>query len=266
MLKYPNIDPVIFEIGPISLKWYGVAYVAGILLATMLIRYYDSKDLKELDSNKIDDFVVYLIIGIIAGGRMGYVIFYGFEYYSSNPLEILKIWEGGMSFHGGLMGVVISAWIFSTKNKINKLYLADLLCLAAPIGLFFGRIANFINGELYGRVTQSKFGMIFPNGGLFPRHPSQLYEAFFEGLVLFILLNILWLFKDISKRRGLVFSYFLMFYGVFRFWVENFRQPDANIGLLFGSITMGQLLTIPIVFIGLIINLYVTSKLVKKSK
>ena len=205
-----------------------------------------------MDPKKFEDLLVYVTAGIILGGRLGYVFFYSPSFFFQNPMEIFMIWRGGMSFHGGFLGVIVAAFVFASRNNIHTLYLADILACVAPIGLFFGRIANFINSELYGRVTDAPWGIIFPNGGSLPRHPSQLYEAFLEGLVLFIVLITA---NYMTKARffpGTLLGLFLLGYGIFRSFVELFREPDSHIGFIFNNITMGQILSVPMIFIGIL--------------
>jgi phosphatidylglycerol:prolipoprotein diacylglycerol transferase len=200
------------------------------------------------------------MIGIIIGGRLGYVIFYNPDYYLNNLLEIFKLWNGGMSFHGGFIGVVFAVIYSSKISKTAILILADLIAIVAPIGIFFGRLANFINGELYGRITNHSFGMIFPNAGNSPRHPSQLYEAFFEGFVLFIIMLLFIKFTNILNKKGLITALFLSCYGSFRFIIEFFREPDANIGLLYFNFSMGQLLSLPMIIVGLYFIIFIARK------
>ena len=200
------------------------------------------------------------MIGIIIGGRLGYVIFYNPDYYLNNLLEIFKLWNGGMSFHGGFIGVVFAVIYSSKISKIAILILSDLIAIVAPIGIFFGRLANFINGELYGRITNHSFGMIFPNAGNSPRHPSQLYEAFFEGFLLFIIMLLFIKFTNILNKKGLITALFLSCYGSFRFIIEFFREPDANIGLLYFNFSMGQLLSLPMIIVGLYFIIFIARK------
>ena len=205
-----------------------------------------------MDPKKFEDLLVYVTAGIILGGRLGYVFFYSPSFFFQNPMEIFMIWRGGMSFHGGFLGVIVAAFVFASRNNIQTLYLADILACVAPIGLFFGRIANFINSELYGRVTDAPWGIIFPNGGPLPRHPSQLYEAFLEGLILFIILTTT---NYTTKARffpGTLLGLFFLGYGIFRSFVELFREPDSHIGFIFNNITMGQILSVPMIFIGIL--------------
>ncbi len=252
-MKLPIVDPIIFQIGPLAIRWYSLAYVAGLIFAWLIIKYFNKQN-KVFDEKKVgDDFFMYGIFSIILGGRLGYVLFYNLPFYLKHPIDILKIWEGGMSFHGGLIGVIIGSYLFCKKHKINLLSFTDLLAVAIPIGLFFGRIANFINLELYGRVTTSKLGMVFPGAGDMPRHPSQLYEASLEGLLLFIILFSLAKFTNIKNRKGCLSGIFLIGYGISRFTVEFFREPDIQIGYIMKYFTLGQLLTIPIIIIGILL-------------
>lgn len=249
-MQLPILDPVICQIGPLAIRWYSLAYVFGIIFAWFIIKYFNSKQ-EVFDDKKIsDDFFLYGVLSIILGGRIGYVLFYNFLFYIQNPLDIFKIWQGGMSFHGGLIGCIIGSYLLCKKYKINYLAFCDLLCLAAPIGLFFGRIANFINMELYGRITTSKIGVIFPNAGPLPRYPSQLFEAFLEGLVLFCILFSLAKFTKIRKYNGALSGIFLIGYAISRFIVEFFREPDIQIGYILNTFTLGQFLTIPFFVLG----------------
>jgi phosphatidylglycerol:prolipoprotein diacylglycerol transferase len=255
MLTYPDIDPVIIAIGPLAIRWYSVAYVAGILLGCFYADYLNKKPPAQKELRVFDDFMTWAVLGIVLGGRLGYVFFYNFGYYTEHPLDIIKLWEGGMSFHGGFLGVVTACIMYCRKIKLNPLILFDLTACSAPIGLFFGRLANFVNGELYGRVTNSTWAMVFPNGGPFPRYPSQLFEAALEGLVLFIILAYLANFTQARQRLGLLSGVFVAGYGISRIIIENFREPDAQIGFLFSHITTGQLLSAPMVLggVGLVI-------------
>ena len=249
-----NFDPVAIEIFSFEIRWYSLAYIFGILLGWLYCKKKLINDKKILVL--FDDLLAYLIIGIIVGGRIGYVIFYNPEYYLENLHQILMIWNGGMSFHGGLIGVFLATIIFSRKHKIDPYIFLDLISLVAPIGIFFGRIANFINGELYGRITENNIGIIFQNGGPLPRHPSQLYEALFEGIILYLILNFLFFLTKLKKIKGAVTGLFLLFYGFFRFFIEYFREPDNQIGLILNQFTMGQILCIPMMIIGIIIFKY----------
>ena len=254
ILIHPSIDPVIFSFGLIQVRWYSLAYIFGFLIGVFLIKRINQNKIK----NKIiDDFFIWSIIGVILGGRIGYILFYNINTLFINPIEIFYIWKGGMSFHGGLLGIIFSMILFSKKKSINFFYLSDLVSIVAPIGLFLGRIANFINVELYGRITDFPFAIIYPTIDKFPRHPSQLYEAFFEGLVLFI---ILFFFnrKKIDRSSGIITGLFLIYYGIFRILIEFLREPDSHLGLFFDFISMGQLLSLPLIAIGLLI--YATRK------
>lgn len=249
---FPNIDPVAFAAGPFVVRWYALAYLCGFLLGWRYCLALAGLE-KDHRPNKedVDDFLSWAIGGVILGGRLGYVLFYQFEYYAANPMDILKVWQGGMSFHGGALGVIIALFVFSHLRKFNVLRLADYVCACVPIGLFFGRLANFANGELYGRVTESAWGMEFPNGGPLPRHPSQLYEAALEGAVLFLILLLLVLNPKVRAKPGIVAGAFLAGYGIFRAIIEFFREPDPYLGLIGGVISMGQILSLPMILAGL---------------
>lgn len=248
MIPYPKIDPAIFRIGPLEIRWYGFMYVLSFLAIISLVKYQIKKiGFKQIEPH-LDNLNLVLIISVILGGRLGYVLFYNFSYYISHPLEIFATWLGGMSFHGGVIGVILGGYIFCRIKKIDFWRAADLYIVPLPIGLGLGRIGNFINGELYGRTTDVPWGMIFPGGGPVPRHPSQIYEALLEGLVLFL---ILWTLKNKRLASGSMLAIFLCLYGVFRIIVEQFREPDAHIGFLFGSLTMGQLLSSFMILVGI---------------
>lgn len=250
-MEFPNIDPVALQIGPIAIRWYALAYIAGFLLAwrwcMMLAGRFDPLRPTAQD---MDDFLIWAILGTILGGRIGYVIFYNLATYADDPLAALQIWQGGMSFHGGLIGVTAAMILFARSRGFSPFALGDLVAAGVTIGLFFGRIANFINGELYGRVTQVSWGVVFPHGGPEPRHPSQLYEAVLEGLVLFVILAVLARREEIRRRPGVVAGAFLIGYGCFRFLVEFVREPDPQLGFLWLGATMGQLLCIPMAALG----------------
>ncbi|AZL16464.1 prolipoprotein diacylglyceryl transferase [Rickettsiales endosymbiont of Stachyamoeba lipophora] len=247
---FHNINPVLFAFGPLEIKYYGLAYALGMLIGIELIKRVYNHNFK-ITPKELDTLLVYIIFGVIIGGRMGYICFYQPEKFLS--LELFYIWKGGMSFHGGLGGVIAAIYLFAKKFKYNFLNITDHLSMVTPIGLFLGRIANFINGELFGRVTDRSWGVVFQYGGNIPRHPSQLYEAFFEGVVLFAVLNLLYFKTNISQYAGRLSGVFLLGYGVFRLLVENFREPDFQLGLLFGSLTMGQILSIPMILFGIIL-------------
>ncbi len=249
---FDYLDPVIFSIGPVSIKWYAIAYIAGILIGQQYAIYLVKKFQLKITKLQLEDFITWLIISMIIGGRLGYVIFYKPMEYLRNPIEILKIYEGGLSFHGAVIGICTGMLIFSKLKKINFLLLLDLTSSAAPIGIFFGRCANFINLELFGRITDSSFGIIFP-GDYVARHPSQLYEAFFEGIILFFIL-LIFTFKCKSiVKHGLNSGIAMFFYGFFRIILENFREPDPELGLIFLNFTMGQLQSIPLLIVGLVL-------------
>ena len=256
-MNFPTIDPIAFTIGPLAIRWYSLSYIFGILIGLIFVNKVIISYKNNITKNDIYDLLNYLIIGIIIGGRFGYVLFYNLEFYFHNPVEIIKIWNGGMSFHGAILGIIISISWFSFKYNKSFFDLTDIICLASPIGIFFGRIANFINGELYGKITSYTLGVIFPRGGNLPRHPSQLYEAFFEGLILFIILNCLFFFTKLKSKSGVISGLFLILYGSFRFSIENFREPDAQIGLLWNFLSMGQLLSIPMIASGSVLLIYV---------
>lgn len=249
-MTFLSIDPIIFSIGPLAISWYSLSYVVGILLGWFYATKIIEKFNPPITKKNLEEFITYAIIGIIVGGRLGYVLLYNPYKYFSNPVEILKTYEGGMSFHGGTIGMIIAAYIFCKRYKLNFLNLTDIIAPVVPIGLFFGRIANFINGELYGRITDSSIGMIFPNSDLMPRHPSQLYEAFFEGLVLFCILAYAVFKCKTLKKQGLNLGLYLMFYSIFRITIEIFREPDVQIGFIAGGLTMGQVLSIPLLLLG----------------
>jgi phosphatidylglycerol---prolipoprotein diacylglyceryl transferase len=249
-----NIDPILINLGPIHLSWYGLMYVIGFVAAYLLVRYRMKKRDFGLSKPELEDLFFYLIFGLIIGARLGYVLFYDLKMYLSEPLEIFAVWHGGMSFHGGLIGVLVVGIVFSRKHHKSFWKIADLFIVTAPIGLGFGRIGNFINGELYGRVTDVPWGMIFPRGGPLPRHPSQLYESLLEGWVLFALL---WLMKD-GKRipQGGLLALFLILYGCFRFFVEFFREPDPQLGFVLGPFSMGQVLCFLMIVGGVALYFY----------
>ena len=258
-----SLDPVLIDLGFFQIRWYSIAYILGIILGWL----YANKIIKSTEKNKynfvqistqqFDSLIVYLVIGIIIGGRLGYVIFYNLEYYSQNFFEIIKLWQGGMSFHGGLLGVVISIIIFSKKNKISFFKIADIVSCVAPIGIFFGRIANFINGELYGKISSLPWSVIFPSAGNSPRHPSQIYEALLEGIVLYLIINYFALKKDLIYKPGFISSLFLIIYSILRIFSEIFREPDSHLGLLFNYFSMGTLLSLLTIIFGLFIILFV---------
>ncbi len=234
-----NFDPVAIEIFSLEIRWYSLAYIVGILIGWYLAKnYFSTKEIKE----KFDDYITYVIIGLIIGGRLGYVLFYNLEFYINNFLDIFKIWHGGMSFHGGVIGIVIASILFSKKNNENIFNYLDIISLVSPIGIFFGRIANFINSELYGFETSLPWGVQFIQIDNLYRHPSQIYEAILEGLILFLILLFFWK-KEKFKTPGKLSSLFLIFYSTFRFIVEFFRVPDEQLGYILLNLTMGQLIS-----------------------
>lgn len=250
MLTFPTIDPVLIEIGPVALRWYSLAYITGFLLGWWWIRRLIQREPGILTREQLDDLLFWAVLGVVLGGRLGYVLFYNAPHYLEHPGAIFAVWEGGMSFHGGMLGLMAAVWWFARARECSFLRIMDLIAAAGPIGLFLGRLANFINGELYGRVTNSPLGMVFPNGGPEPRHPSQLYEAVLEGFVLFFVLWALIRYADALKKPGLIGGSFLAGYGLARFSVEFFREPDAHLGFLFAGATMGQLLSLPMIALG----------------
>ena len=259
-LIHPNIDPVILSFGQISIRWYGLSYVLGFIIGFYLIKKINNYLKKPLNSKTIDDFLIWTALGVIFGGRIGYVLFYQTSSLINNPIEILYIWRGGMSFHGGLIGTFVSSLIFAYKKNLNFFILTDFITTVVPIGLFLGRIANFINVELYGRVTNFYIGMVYPTIDLERRHPSQIYEAIFEGLIIFIVL-ILIIRKNLSNSLyGVNTFLFLIMYGSFRFFIEFLREPDSHIGFIFKNYTMGQFLCIPMIIGGIIIYLFFIKK------
>ena len=259
-----NFDPVLIDFGILQIRWYSLAYISGILLgwfyAIKIIELLAKKhNVKVLNKTIFEDLIIYLIIGIVLGGRLGYVFFYNFNYYSVNFVEIFKIWEGGMSFHGGLLGVIIAAIIFSKIKGINFYYFADIISCVAPIGIFLGRVANFINGELFGKVSNLPWAIIFPEGGNFARHPSQIYEAVLEGAVLFLIINFLAIKKKLLLKPGYISGLFLIFYSIARIIGENFREPDVHLGYFFNYFSMGAILSILTFLSGCCIIFYIKS-------
>jgi phosphatidylglycerol:prolipoprotein diacylglycerol transferase len=252
-LAFPNIDPVIVHIGSFGIRWYAVAYMVGLIIGWRTMRWQVTKPPRAMTPEQVDDFLTWATLGVVLGGRLGYVLFYKPLYYLTNPLEILAIHNGGMSFHGGALGVILAMALFCRNRKLSFVAAGDAICPVVPIGLFFGRLANFINGELFGRPAPPDlpWAMVFPAGGPLPRHPSQLYEAGLEGLILFSLLHLLWRNESLRQRRGFLSGIFLAGYGTARIIGEIYRQPDPFLGFLWGGATMGQLLSIPLVLVGL---------------
>ena len=257
-LTFPNIDPVAFQIGPFPVRWYGLAYMVGILLGWYYLRVLiqDKRlwrnGIAPANADQIDDFLLWVTLGIVVGGRLGFVFLYEPAYFLANPIEILAVWNGGMAFHGALLGVCLACYVFARKNNINLFSLADLLSAATPLGLFFGRVANFINSEHFGRPTDVAWGMIFPNGGPDVRHPSQLYEAALEGIVLFLFLRFLSHNQFELKSPGTITGAFFIGYGFSRIFCELFRVPEAVHALNFGPVTTGQIYSIPMIIAGII--------------
>lgn len=254
---YQSLDPVAFSLGPLSVRWYGIAYVVGFICAALILYRVARRWKVRVDVDALLTVMVSVIVGVIVGARLGYVLFYGDGYYLSHPLEILAFNKGGMSFHGGLIGALLSGIVAARITKIPYLTLADLGCIAAPVGLFFGRCANFVNGELWGAPTDAAWGVVFGGAaGMMPRHPSQLYEALLEGVVIFIVLYALSR-REPPRPRGMFLGLFLMMYGTFRFLVEFVREPDVQLGYLWGGwLTMGQLLSLPLIIVGVAVFVY----------
>jgi len=262
ILTFPRIDPILISIGPLAVRWYALAYIVGIIAGWIYARAIIASPklwggAAPFTVAAFDDFIVWITLGIILGGRIGYVLFYNFAHFSEHPVEILQLWNGGMSFHGGMLGSVLATVLFAFRRGISVLSLGDVTLAVAPIGLFLGRIANFINGELWGRPSDMPWAMIFPSGGPIPRHPSQLYEAALEGLLLLVVLGVL-VRCGALRRPGLVSSSFAVGYGVLRIFCEFFREPDAQLGFLWGGLTMGMLLSIPLILAGVIGLIFAT--------
>ena len=248
-LHFPEFDPVIFSLGPVSLHWYGLMYLVGFVFAMWLATRRANRPGSGWTKNEVENLLYAGFLGVFLGGRIGYVLFYNLPVFLADPLYLFRVWDGGMSFHGGLVGVLLMGWWWSRRNKKKFMDVVDFVAPLVPPGLFFGRIGNFINGELWGGVTDGPLGMVFPTGGPLPRHPSQLYEAGLEGLVLFV---VLWVYSSRIRPTGRVSGLFAVLYGVFRFAVEFVRQPDPQLGYLaFGWLTMGQLLCVPLLIAGL---------------
>ena len=251
LIAFPMIDPVAIQIGPLGIRWYALAYIAGIVCAWQLSRRLMVAKPAVATPVQMDDFITWATLGIIIGGRLGYVLFYRPGYYIFNPWEIPMVWQGGMAFHGGALGVIVAAWLFCRGQKLSPLGFGDRVAVGVPIGLFFGRIANFVNAELYGRPSDAPWAMVFPTdpAGL-PRHPSQLYQAGLEGVALFAVMLALFAVPGLRARRGFLTGALIAGYGVARIAGEFFRQPDAHLGFLFVGATMGQMLSIPMILIG----------------
>jgi len=250
-LPFPAIDPVLISLGPLAIRWYSLAYIAGLLLGWQGMKRLSRHSPKAMTEQHAEDMLLWLTLGVVIGGRLGYVLFYDLAYFIENPAKIVMVWLGGMSFHGGILGVTIFGYLFVRKHKLNFLAVADVVACVSPIGLFFGRIANFINGEHFGRPTDVGWAMVFPRGGPLPRHPSQLYEAALEGLLLFIILQFLWRNEAIRTKPGILTGVFLAGYALARSSLEFVRDPDEIINLVITEITIGQLLSLPMLLIGL---------------
>ena len=242
-----DFNPVFLAMGPIHLRWYGLMYVIGFLIGGKILKFLVKRGFFQVREKGVDSLITYLLIGMFLGARLSYVFIYNWSYYQNHIVEVLFVWQGGLSFHGAVIGMVLGAWVFARKHKIPLIQVTDSMALAGSQGLFFGRLGNFINGELYGRITESPLGMIFSTGGPYPRHPSQLYEGIMEGIVLSF---VLWMLFKRVKIYGILTMMFLIGYGVFRFTIEFFRQPDSELGFYFHWMTMGQILCSLMVFIG----------------
>jgi len=257
LIDFPAFKPIAIEIGPFAIRWYALAYISGIVFGWLYARSLLKKERlwsgpAPMSLVQIDDFILWVTFGIILGGRTGYVLFYNLPFFIDHPAAIFKLWEGGMSFHGGFLGCVVAVMWFARRNGIPILSLGDVVTAVGPIGLFLGRLANFINSELWGRVTDAPWGVIFPNGGPLPRHPSQLYEAFLEGIVLFTVLAVM-VRMGALKRPGLILGSFIAIYALARIAGEMFREPDPQLGFLWGGLTMGMLLSVPMIFAGIVL-------------
>jgi len=254
VIPYPHINPDLFKIGPLHVRWYGLMYVLGFVASYLLIPRQERSRAIGLQGSRVDSLMFFVFVGLLAGARLGYILFYQYHNLADflrHPIEIIAVWQGGMSFHGGLVGCVIAGWLFCRKNKMPFWAVADSVVVTAPIGLGLGRIGNFINGELFGRPSDVPWAMVFPLGGPMPRHPSQLYEALMEGAVLFVLL---WVLRKRAFPDGMMIAFFLVFYGAFRFVIEFFREPDVHLGFILGPLTMGQLLSASMVLAGLVLH------------
>lgn len=250
MINYPAINPIAVSLGPLKIYWYGIMYLIGFFAAWVLAQYRARQNVI-LTKNQATDLIFYCALGVVLGGRVGYILFYNFSGFVQHPLSLFKIWQGGMSFHGGFLGVFLAIYLYARSIGQPVFKLTDFIVPLVPIGLGAGRIGNFINGELFGKITNLPWAMIFPNGGPFPRHPSQLYEFFLEGILLFV---ILWTYSEKPRAVGKVSGVFLIFYGAFRFFAEFFRQPDPQIGFIaWNWLTMGQLLSIPMILLGFVL-------------
>ncbi len=258
MIQYPHIDPVAVNLGPLKVHWYGLMYLIGFAAIWFLGRIRAKRSFAPIEPEAMDDLVFYGAMGAILGGRIGYILFYNFNQFLADPIVLFKVWQGGMSFHGGMLGVFVAMWLYASKYSCRMFELTDFIAPMAPIGLFAGRIGNFINGELWGRTTDVPWAMVFPGAGPLPRHPSQLYEAFFEGIVLFV---ILWFFSSKPRPMMSVTGMSLLWYGIFRFGVEFIRMPDAHLGYLaLNWVTMGQILSLPMIVVGALLIFFAYKK------
>ncbi len=254
-----DFNPVLVDLGFLQIRWYSLAYIFGITLGWMcginIIKKTEKNkyNFEQISRLNFDDLIIYIVIGMILGGRIGYIVLYNFEYYSNNLIDMLKLWQGGMSFHGGLLGTIVSIFLFSRNKKLNFFKLSDIVACVAPIGIFLGRIANFINGELYGKTSTLPWAVIFPLGGNVSRHPSQIYEAILEGLILFILINFLAVKKKLIFKTGQISGFFLIASSLFRIFSENFREPDVHLGYFFNYFSMGTLLSFLTLIVGCLI-------------
>ena len=250
-IPYPMIDPIALSIGPFAIRWYALAYIFGLISGWRYCLWVARRPPAVASQTALDDFLVWATLGVVLGGRTGYVLFYKPDFYFANPSEILQLWHGGMSFHGGALGVIAAMWLFCRQRSLSFLAFSDIITAAVPIGIFFGRLANFVNSELWGRPTNVPWAMVFPNGGPEPRHPSQLYEASLEGVLLFLIMFALLRWTNIREKPGMLAGVFLIGYGLARIFSEFFREPDSFLGFLWFGATMGQLLSIPILLFGI---------------
>lgn len=262
-ILFPNISPIIFEVGFIQIRWYALAYLFGIVFGYLLLKKLNNVQRKVLPDVALEDVIMYAVLGIVIGGRVGYVFFYDFENFLSDIKKIFFVWNGGMSFHGGILGLIFAMYLLSKKHKFSFLKLMDMISVVSPIGLFLGRIANFINAELWGRATDVPWAVLFPHAGDLPRHPSQIYEAILEGIILFIIMLLSFKNKKIRAQSGKLSGIFLVGYSVSRIFIEFYREPDYQIGYLLNYFTMGQVLTLPMLLLGLYFILKNKSRLRK---
>ena len=252
VVPFPVIDPVAVELGPLAIRWYALAYLVGLIVGWRLARRLAAAPPRPVRAERVDDLLAWIVLGVVVGGRLGYVLFYKLGYYLSNPDEVLFLWQGGMSFHGGFAGVVLAVFLFARRHKLPILRVGDIVAAVAPVGLFLGRLANFVNGELYGRASDVSWAMVFPSDpAQVPRHPSQLYEAALEGLLLGLVMLALASRERVRARPGLLAGAFFLGYGLARSFAELFREPDAHLGFILGPVTMGQLLCLPLIVAGL---------------